>query len=92
MNRFPQVIEDIIVDYKYDIEITEKIRNKYNKVITELEEIITDGDHFCNSFFLSVLGLRGYRNINNNNYVVFRDTEVKFSVFMFRAIQINEVD
>jgi hypothetical protein len=92
MNSLPKVIENIIVDYQVDLEITEKTRNTYNNVIAELEEVISDGDSFCNSFFLSILGLRGYRDVNNNNYVTFRDTEVKFSHFMFHAIEINEVD
>ena len=94
MNSLPKVIEDLIYDYKLDlektdIEIIKKTKNKYKNLIKELEEIIGDGDEYCDSFLRCHYYING--NISNYNYNKLRDEE-EFSYFIFQAMHMYNID
>lgn len=60
MNILPKNIEDIIIDYKYQLEIIVK----YDKILTEMEKsylFVNDRYHFCDNCNIS------------NEYLILKD-------------------
>lgn len=90
LNTLPSALEDIVYDYKLDLDITSKTRKKYKKVLKELDEVIMDGDTYCNSFLRCHYMLNG--GFRNYNYNTLRD-KTFFGFFMIQALKIlNDVD
>jgi hypothetical protein len=53
LNMLPSVVEDIIYDYKLDLDIVSETKKKYNYLILEFNEVIVETTMIYNIYIKS---------------------------------------
>jgi hypothetical protein len=85
MDTLPKDIENIIINYKNDLEITQKVFVNYKILKDEFKDIVLETDYFCKWFFGYC---RSFREQNKDcDYNKFKDQIIDFSFFLLKSIK-----
>jgi hypothetical protein len=72
MNSLPQVIENIIIDYKVDLDVTDNTNKKYSKVLKELNNLINNTDIYMRNWYDNFNC--DYLDVNQDSYGDYNET------------------
>jgi hypothetical protein len=82
MNELPKVLEDIIVDYKVDLENTDQSRKKFQYILQDLKHIFNETSNRIEQYELSI-----YNDIHKLGFILDDIKDIHFTDYIFQEIK-----